>query len=74
MTQIPVDVYPRVPATVDFLKVGEFDKKLGGTVPWPYRLDGAFDDKATFLRKKVFALLRIGKSLFVLLDDVKIGW
>jgi hypothetical protein len=32
LTQIPVDVYPRVPATVDFLKVGEFDKKLGGTV------------------------------------------
>jgi hypothetical protein len=28
----------------------------------------------TFLRKEIFALLRIGKSLSIQLDDVKIRW
>jgi hypothetical protein len=48
LSPLPVDVFPRVPATVDFLKVGQFDNKLGGTVPWPFRLDGVFDDTATY--------------------------
>jgi hypothetical protein len=48
LTQNPVDVYPRVPTTVDFLKTGQFDNKLGGTIGWPFRMDGALDDKATY--------------------------
>jgi hypothetical protein len=36
------------PLLWNFLKVGELDNILGGTIPWPFRLDGAFDDKATY--------------------------
>src|SRR6266481_792541 len=38
-----------------------------------YSARSLFYDR-TFLGKEVFALLWIGKSLFVLLDDVKIRW
>jgi hypothetical protein len=48
LTQTPLDVYPRVPATVDFLKCGQFDNKLGFTVPTPFSLEGALDDNATY--------------------------
>jgi hypothetical protein len=37
-----------VPATVDFLKCGQFDNKLVFTVPTPFRLEGVLDDKATY--------------------------
>jgi hypothetical protein len=48
LTPSPINVYPRVPTTVDFLKSGQHDNKLEGSIPWPFRLDGALDDKATY--------------------------
>jgi hypothetical protein len=48
LTPRPVDVYPRVPTTVDFLSTGEFDNKLVGAIPWPFILDGALNDSATY--------------------------
>src|SRR5215472_127416 len=48
LTQSPIDVYPRIPATVDFLKAGQFDKRLKGTIPWPFRLDDVLNDNATY--------------------------
>jgi hypothetical protein len=48
LTQTPFDVYPRVPATVDFLKCGQFDNRLGFSVPTPFRLENILDNHATY--------------------------
>jgi hypothetical protein len=58
LTQVPIDVFPIVPATVDFLKVG-LDNQLGWTVPAPFRLDGALDDIATYR----FKIVIVGNDL-----------
>ena len=49
LNQAPIDVYPRVPTTVDFLKSGRFENKLEGSIPWPFRLDGALNDKGKYI-------------------------
>jgi hypothetical protein len=48
ITQTPIDVHPRVPTSVDFLKSGRSDNKLEFSMAWPLRLLGALDDNATY--------------------------
>jgi hypothetical protein len=48
LTPQPVDVYPRIPATVSFLKAGQYDNRLGGAISWPFRLDDVFNDNAIY--------------------------
>jgi hypothetical protein len=44
----PIVVYPRIPATIDFLKSGRYDNKLELSVSWSLRLRGALDDLGTY--------------------------
>jgi hypothetical protein len=46
-TPIPIEVHPRITNVIDFLKVGQ-ENKLEGSTPWPFRLEGAIDDEATY--------------------------
>jgi hypothetical protein len=68
LTQVPIDVFPRVPATVDFLKVGLSDNQLGWTVPAPFRLDGALDDIATYRFKIEIVGNDLAKDVLVEID------
>jgi hypothetical protein len=43
----PVDVYPRIPRLLAFLRVTETDNKLLLTGAWPFLLEDIFDDHAT---------------------------
>jgi len=44
----PIDVHPRIPMPIDFLKSGRSDNKLEFSMPWPFRLRGALDEQATY--------------------------
>jgi hypothetical protein len=48
MLPSPIDVHPRVPIPVDFLKAGRYENKLGLSFEWPLRLLEAFDDIASY--------------------------
>jgi hypothetical protein len=68
LTQVPIDVFPTVPATVDFLKVGLFDNQLGWTVPAPFRLDGALDEIGTYRFKIAIVGNDLAKDVLVEID------
>jgi hypothetical protein len=48
LTPSPIDVHPRIQNVLGFLKAGEADNELSGTTPWPFRLEGALKEEATY--------------------------
>jgi hypothetical protein len=49
LTPTPIDVHPRIPMPIAFLKAGQFDNKLGFTVDGlPLRLRDTFDEQGTY--------------------------
>jgi len=46
----PLDIYPNMPCTVDFLRTDERENRLAASpgISWPYILENVFDDKGTY--------------------------